>query len=65
MVSLFFGFPVLIPLLSLWGNKNRGEMSKLRFGQKISDRKLIETSKQSSIDKILSGQGLQIILCRK
>ncbi|WP_334734746.1 hypothetical protein [Nostoc sp.] len=40
-------------------------MSKLRFGQKISDRKLIETSKQSSIDKILSGQGLQIILCRK
>ncbi|MEH2180221.1 AMIN domain-containing protein [Nostoc sp.] len=53
------------PLLLLWGNKNRGEMMKLRFGQKISDRKLIETSKQGSIGKIFSGQGLQIIFCRK
>ncbi|MEH1859519.1 MAG: hypothetical protein V7L21_16310 [Nostoc sp.] len=40
-------------------------MMKPRFGEKISDRKLIETSKQSSIGKILSGQELQIILCRK
>ncbi|MGF1939300.1 MAG: hypothetical protein RM347_033975 [Nostoc sp. ChiQUE02] len=31
-------------------------MMKPRFSEKISDRKLIETSKQSSIGKILSGQ---------
>jgi len=35
---------------------------KLRFGEAISARKLIETSKQSSIGKTLSGQGFQIIL---
>ncbi|MEH2463491.1 hypothetical protein [Nostoc sp.] len=38
---------------------------KPRFNEKISDRKIIETSKQSSIGKILSGQELQIILYRK
>ncbi|MFN6483070.1 MAG: hypothetical protein RMY33_015870 [Nostoc sp. DedQUE03] len=40
-------------------------MMKPRFSGKISDRKLIETFKQGSTIKILSEQGLQIILCRK
>ncbi|WP_277932918.1 hypothetical protein [Nostoc sp. FACHB-892] len=40
-------------------------MMKPRFSRKVSDRKLIETFQESSTVKILSGQGLQIILCRK
>jgi hypothetical protein len=51
----------LIPLSSLWGDKNRGEMMKLRFGEEISAHQLTETSKRSSLGKTLAQEGLQII----
>jgi hypothetical protein len=40
-------------------------MMKLRFGEEMSARKLIATSKLSSLGKTLAQEGLQIIIRQK